>query len=429
MPSSFSAKYRLELPAFGEKPNAWGPIVNNNLGVLLEQAIDGFTSVAMPDSNLTLSSVNAGVDQSRSKMLYFSGTLSAAREVILPSTSRALVVWNATNQSLTYKTAAGLGVTIPTGARTWIMCDGVNTVELSSYANIIGGSVQGMSSVSASEILRGTNNLADYAQRVINSSYILTDADRHRSIHRVGAGECYVLLPLNSVTAFPRGTVILVTTGSSASETIVGPLEGVTMRRANTTGSGPVFLPASSAAWLVKVDTDEWFIIAAAGAGALIAANNLSDVTSAPSARTNLGLGTAAIATIGTSGTAVPLLSASNTHTDARGVAAAATSDLQFGFRRLRAASISVGTPVAADSDSCIYAVGNITLPSGVFTRGDRLSIYNDNDAFIEVTQGAGLLLRRDGTLSTGSRNLAGRARAEVLYISASEAVIRGVFV
>lgn len=46
---------------------------------------------------------------------------------------------------------------------------------------------------------------------------------------------------------------------------------------------------------------------------ALITTNNLSDLNSVPTARTNLGLGTAALVNTGTSGATVPLLNASNT--------------------------------------------------------------------------------------------------------------------
>ena len=162
------------------------------------------------------------------------------------------------------------------------------------------------------------------------------------------------------------------------------------------------------------------------GGGDMFRADNLSGLTNVATARTNLGLGTAATANTGTTGAVVPLLNGANTHTDARGVAAAATDNLQLGFRRLRPASVTTGTPVAADSDSCVYATGGVTLPASVFAQGDSLLIYNNTGSSITITQGSGLTLRSDGTALTGNRTLAQRGRAAVLYISATEAVIGG---
>lgn len=52
--------------------------------------------------------------------------LSAARNIIVPAQVREFVFWNATAQSLTFKTSAGTGMAVAAGAKGHGFCDGVN---------------------------------------------------------------------------------------------------------------------------------------------------------------------------------------------------------------------------------------------------------------------------------------------------------------
>lgn len=106
---------------------------------------------------------------------------------------------------------------------------------------------------------------------------------------------------------------------------------------------------------------------------------------------------------------------------------AAPTNAFSAGFRRLPAASIGgSGTVSAEDSGRCVFATGTVTFPSGVFALGDVISVYNNSGTPLTLAQGSGLNMRLHGTATTGSRTLAGRGFATVLYLSASECVVLG---
>lgn len=126
MPSAYTNSLRLVLPVTGELTGAWGDIVNAGLTQLVEAAIAGTATVSMTDANYTLTTANEAPDEARCMFIALTGSLTATREVICPSVSKLYVVLNTTTggQSVTFKTAAGAGVTIPNGSRALLYCNG-----------------------------------------------------------------------------------------------------------------------------------------------------------------------------------------------------------------------------------------------------------------------------------------------------------------
>lgn len=129
MASTYSSRLRLELMAFGEKTNSWGAITNTNLGTLIEDAISGRAGVSMPDANYTLTTNNGSSDEARCAIIELSGTLTAARDLIIPNVSKTYWLRNGTNQTVNVKTSSGSAVAVTTGSTIYFYCDGFNNIR------------------------------------------------------------------------------------------------------------------------------------------------------------------------------------------------------------------------------------------------------------------------------------------------------------
>jgi hypothetical protein len=137
MPSSYSPDLRIELIANGEKSGTWGTITNDNLGVIIEDAISGLASVTTVSANQALTAQNGAVDQARCAALSLDTTTGADFAVYVPPVTKLYVVQNASSYTVTVyastvlgnTTAAGTGVAIPTSKSVLLRCDGTNVVE------------------------------------------------------------------------------------------------------------------------------------------------------------------------------------------------------------------------------------------------------------------------------------------------------------
>ncbi len=69
---------------------------------------------------------------------------------------------------------------------------------------------------------------------------------------------------------------------------------------------------------------------------------------------------------------------------------------------------------------------GGVTVPSGVFQRGDAVTVYNNSASNQTITQGASTTLRLAGTATTGNRTLAQRGLATILCVAANEFAVVG---
>jgi hypothetical protein len=144
MPSTYSPDLRIELIANGEKTGTWGTITNDNLGVIIEDAISGLASVSVTSANQALTAQNGAADQARCAALSLTTTTGANFAVYVPPVTKLYLVTNPSGYTATVycstvignTTAAGTGVAIPTGKSVLLRADGTNVVEqLNHFVN------------------------------------------------------------------------------------------------------------------------------------------------------------------------------------------------------------------------------------------------------------------------------------------------------
>ena len=84
-------------------------------------------------------------------------------------------------------------------------------------------------------------------------------------------------------------------------------------------------------------------------------------------------------------------------------------------------------TLVAGDNGKHInITTGGVTVPSGVFSAGNVVSIFNDSGSNQTITQGSSVTLRLAGTATTSNRTLAQYGLCTVLCVGSNEFVISG---
>jgi hypothetical protein len=141
MASTYTPSLKIELMATGDQVNDWGTTTNSNLENGLEQAIVGrgvveYTSDA--NKTITLTESNSSQD-ARNLFLYvdtdMSTTLTATRDLIVPTIEKTYVVHNDTagSQSIRVKTSGGTGITIPNGKKALLYVDGTNVIDQLNY--------------------------------------------------------------------------------------------------------------------------------------------------------------------------------------------------------------------------------------------------------------------------------------------------------
>jgi hypothetical protein len=186
MAVTYTSNLKLGLPTTGTEPGAWGNVVNDQITTLVDQSISGtvsLTSMTNADYTLTNGNGNAANEARYMAILVPSSlTLTAARNIIVPSTSKMYIVKNATTGgfSVTVKTSGGTGIEVPNGNTMLLYCDGFNVVVAFDTINVNsqnGGQLAGL----RNRIINGSMTIAQRGTSfaaIANAEYSL---DRYKT--------------------------------------------------------------------------------------------------------------------------------------------------------------------------------------------------------------------------------------------------------
>ena len=81
-------------------------------------------------------------------------------------------------------------------------------------------------------------------------------------------------------------------------------------------------------------------------------------------------------------------------------------------------------TLVAGDDQRLVVTNSNITVPTGVFSAGDAISVYNNSSSSITIIQGGTMYLA--GTNATGNRTLSNRGLATIVCVASNTFAVSG---
>ena len=135
MAVTYTSNLKLALPTTGTEAGAWGDVVNQQITTLLDQSVAGTVSLtAMTNADYTLTNGNgSAANEARHMALLVPATLTltVARNIIVPSTSKAYIIRNLSTGgfAVTLKTSAGSGISVPNGKTMLLYCDGTNVID------------------------------------------------------------------------------------------------------------------------------------------------------------------------------------------------------------------------------------------------------------------------------------------------------------
>jgi hypothetical protein len=399
-----SSILRLNLMATGNDAGTWGNNTNQNLQIVLEQAIAGYVTVPISTGTTTLTSNSSStLDQSRAAMLQLTGGVSGAY-LLAPAVSKMYIIWNNTSYAVNFGiTTGGTVTTIPAGVTQLVWTDGssgytINAATATTATNLSGTTQYSVPYQSSS----GTTSYSGVFSAPNQLFYIngagvptWTSAATAGSILYGGTSG----IPTWLTAATSAGQFLYSTNGTSnAPGWLTAPTIGQLLYGGNATPSLPTWLSAPSPGNILVgsvSNTPIWAnssgvsVGTATTANALNASNAYTGTTFTASAQFSgpgTGLtGTASSLTVGTAATA-NALNTSNTY-GVNGLVVYNGNGVGF-YPSSNIGSINI----SAISASSLYVTGG--LQANGLIKGSQLA-----DSMFRVTSGSSANAGSFGTI------------------------------
>jgi hypothetical protein len=437
MPSTYSTNLKIELQATGENAGTWGTITNTNLGTAMEQAIIGlgnpnYTS----DANLTITLTDSNAAQAARALVLnvtSSVSLTATRELVVPTIQKQYIVQNNTtgSQSITVKTAAGTGITVPNARKAHLYVNGTNVIQMFDFVDINGGTIDGTTQAS------GTINgpIAAGGTWTAAATWTLPAHTLGGTVTSNGQSFSGTIANLGTVTTVDinGGTVDGATIGgaSAAAGTFTTLTATTALRAANGAVGTPsisatsdtntgLYFPAADTIGFAEGGTEAMRISSSAN---LLVGGTADRGTTAGSAHIDIFNGTAPAGTL-TNGISLYSSSGDFLFMDAAGGA------YKVGYRNIPAVGAKTSSYTLATSDVGefveIGSGGSIVIPDATFAAGDVISIFNNTTGNATITCSITTAYIAGTDTDKASVTLATRGIATILFISSTVCVING---
>ena len=486
MATSYTTLLGFALPANGELDGTWGDTVNNAITQLAEDSIAGVASGSVTGGNWTLSTTGSGAsNEARCAILRVTGAPGTARDVIAPAKSKAYIVDNQSDSTVTVKASGTTGVVVAAGAAALVAWDGSDFVRVGASAGGSNTQVQynssGVLAGSANLTFDGTTLAAAGLSGPMNGTLGATTPSTVAATTITAStsvtSPAFAGALNGSVGAVTPSTVAATTitaSGTVTSPAFAGALNGSvgavtpsTVAATTITASTSVTSPTLAASTALKATTaaplelyeatdtykvamkassslaasytltmpvndgDSGQVLATDGTGVLTWATPSSGITTAGN---NTWTGTQTF-----TNSLMRLLGSSTGYTTFTSANSSATNytitfpaeTMTVGFRNIPSSGSKTTTYTLATSDVGKFVTigstgGALIIPNSTFAAGDVVTIYNNTSSTMAVSVSVSTAYLAGVNTDVGTFDLATRGLATVLFISSTSCVISG---